>query len=97
VEQTEEVANELCEMINEFRDCVSTNLRDLGCAKNIEMDIRVEETSTPVYSKPYRTTEKERSEIKEILNEWREAGIITDTQSPYASPVLLVKKKTSES
>ncbi|XP_046602593.1 uncharacterized protein LOC124296600 [Neodiprion lecontei] len=96
-EQPKEVVQELCELINEYRDCVSTNLFDLGCAKNVEMEIQVNEGSKPVCSKPYRTSEKERCETKEMLREWREAGIITDTQSPYASPVLLVKKKSGDS
>lgn len=34
---------------------------------------------------------------RDILSDWRKEGIITDTQSPYASPVLLVKNKTGES
>nr|AKD28027.1 pol polyprotein [Glypta fumiferanae] len=96
-EQPESVKRELHELINEYRDCVSTSLQDLGCATDIEMDIQVSDTATPVFSKPYRATEKERGEIKQILGEWRDAGIVTDTQSPYASPVLLVKKKTGES
>ncbi|GBN28772.1 Transposon Ty3-G Gag-Pol polyprotein [Araneus ventricosus] len=38
----------------------------------------------------------ERAAIKEIVRESRENGIVSDTRSPYASPVLLVKKKTGE-
>lgn len=96
-EQPDSVAADLCNVMNKYRDCVSTNLHDLGCATNVEMDIQVSEASKPVFSKPYRTSERERSEIRTILGEWREAGIITDTKSEYASPVLLVKKKNGES
>ncbi|GBN93176.1 Transposon Ty3-G Gag-Pol polyprotein [Araneus ventricosus] len=30
------------------------------------------------------------------MREWKENGIVSDTRSPYASSVLLVKKKTVE-
>ncbi|KAK9675083.1 Reverse transcriptase (RNA-dependent DNA polymerase), partial [Popillia japonica] len=39
----------------------------------------------------------ERDEISKIITEWKKAGIVTETKSPYASPVLLVKKKNGES
>ncbi|GBL88575.1 Transposon Ty3-G Gag-Pol polyprotein [Araneus ventricosus] len=60
------------------------------------MDIKEVEGSKPVYMKPYKTNAPERAAIKEIVREWKENGIVSDTRSPYASPVLLVKKKTGE-
>jgi hypothetical protein len=38
----------------------------------------------------------ERETISRIVMEWKDAGIITETKSPYASPVLLVSKKNGE-
>lgn len=84
-------------MLREFRDCVATGLHDLGRAKHVEMDIKVKPGSGPVSGKPYRATDKERGEIRDIIDEWKGAGIVTETQSAYASPVLLVRKKTGES
>ncbi|GBN45578.1 Retrovirus-related Pol polyprotein from transposon 297 [Araneus ventricosus] len=60
------------------------------------MNIKEVEGSKPVCMKPYKTNAPERATIKEIVREWRENGIESDTRSPYASPVLLVKKKTGE-
>ncbi|KAK9679868.1 hypothetical protein QE152_g39654 [Popillia japonica] len=54
------------------------------------------ERSTPVSSKPYRVTNEERHKIGEIVREWKDAGLVTETSSPYASPVLLVKKKNGD-
>lgn len=34
--------------------------------------------------------------MKKIVKEWRGQGIITETVSPFASPVLLVRKKSGE-
>lgn len=60
------------------------------------MEIKEEPGSAPVASRPYRTSLEECNSIKQIVNEWREQGIVTDTRPPYASPVLLVKKKNGE-
>lgn len=34
----------------------------------------------------------QREKIKTIVDEWKDLGIVTHTNSAYASPVLLVKK-----
>ncbi|KAL1467563.1 hypothetical protein MTO96_042079 [Rhipicephalus appendiculatus] len=52
--------------------------------------------STPVSCKPYTTNTEERKAIQEIVKEWKATAIVTETSSPYARPVLLVKKKNGE-
>jgi hypothetical protein len=42
---------------------------------------------------PYRFSISEREEIRKIILELLDAGIIRESSSPYASPVLLVRKK----
>lgn len=56
------------------------------------MEIMEEQNSKPVSMKPYRTSEQERRHIAEIIEEWVKSGIISETRSPYASPVILVNK-----
>jgi len=85
---------ELVKLLNEFRTCFAFNLTELGCIDVIQMDI--EDDGKPVVSKPYRTSASERNTISRIVQEWKDAGIVTETTSPYASPVLLVKKKDGE-
>lgn len=46
--------------------------------------------------KPYKTSPTDRRKIAEILQEWKQAGIVSDSASPYASPVLLVDKANGE-
>lgn len=41
-------------------------------------------------------SEYSRMTIKQIVTEWKKHGIVSETDSPYASPVLLVTKKTWE-
>ncbi|XP_035228229.1 uncharacterized protein LOC118200375 [Stegodyphus dumicola] len=84
---------DILKLVNEFRDCFALNLSELGCTNVIKMDIKEIDGSRPVSSRPYKTNAAERNAIKEIVKEWKDNGIVSETRSPYASPVLLVKKK----
>lgn len=50
----------------------------------------------PVVYRPYRISYKEREQVRGIIDELKEADIVEDSESPYASPILLVKKKTGD-
>jgi len=89
---SESERKELLQLINQYRDVFAKSLTDIGCTPLLEMDITEVTGSAPVRQKPYRTSPSDRRAIAEILNNWRSAGIISDSTSPYASPVLLVDK-----
>lgn len=95
-EVTHEQKTELWNILNRHREVIAKNIHEIGKTDLIEMDIEEKPESRPVMCKPYKTTQEEREKIREIVGEWKEAGIVTETNSPYASPVLLVKKKTGE-
>lgn len=61
------------------------------------MDIQIKSDTTPIYCRQYKVAKAEREEIRNIVKEWKDAGIVRKTTSPYASPVLLVKKKNGKS
>lgn len=88
---------ELVSLINEYRVCVAQNIFEIGRSNLIEMDIQLKPGSIPVCQRPYRTNRHERETISKIVGEWKEAGLVRETTSPYASPVLLVTKKNGES
>lgn len=94
LEKTEVCA--LVEIVNEFRNCFALSMDELGCTNVTQMNIQEKEGSTPVCSKAYRATTKEREEIAKIIGEYKKYGLVKETRSPYASPVLLVRKKTGE-
>lgn len=90
-----EQKQQLLNIINEFRDCFAINLAELGNCNISTMEINLHDPSPVVY-RPYRLSHKEREYVKEHVSELKQYGIIRDSESPYASPIILVKKKTGE-
>ena len=93
---SEEQRRELITMIKEYRICVAQNIEDLVKTDLIKMDISVKPGSVSVAGRPYRVNITEREEIRRIVGDWKRVGIVRETSSPYASPVVLVKKKNGE-
>ncbi|CAI6350091.1 unnamed protein product [Macrosiphum euphorbiae] len=91
---SQEEVNDLVTLLNKYRCCFAFNLGELGCTTVIQMDIV--DDGQPVVCKPYRASASERDTISRIVREWKDAGIVKETSSPYASPVLLVSKKDGD-
>lgn len=53
-------------------------------------------TDEPVRFRPYRLSFADREHTKVVIEELKQAGIVVDSNSDYASPILLVRKKTGE-
>lgn len=49
--------------------------------------------AVPVNARLYHDSPQHKSEIEKQVRQLLEAGLITHSHSPFASPVLLVKKK----
>ncbi|CAH2216929.1 jg27676, partial [Pararge aegeria aegeria] len=71
------------------------SLKDLGYTNATEMTIELED-SEPVVYRPYRMSYSERCQVRDMVQEMIESGIVRESSSPYASPVVLVKKKTGD-
>jgi hypothetical protein len=87
--------SEVLTLINEFRDCFASNTKELGRAEAFDMHIRLND-DVPVTYRPYRLAYSERTMVRDIVQDLLDNGIVRESESPYSSPVLLVKKKSGE-
>lgn len=57
-----------------------------------KMSIKVTD-STPIAYRPYKLSHSEKLKVREIVRDLKDKGIIRESNSEYASPIILVKKK----
>ena len=81
---------QLCE---EFEDIFSKDSTDIGKTSLITMDIDTGD-SPPVCQKPYILPLKHREWVQKELETLERAGVIVRSISPWASPIVIVPKKT---
>ena len=84
--------NRLIELLNRYKDVTASTMAQLGKTTLTTFDIQEYEGSHPVRCKPYRLSLAERPGLQAIIDQLEEADMIEPSSSPYASPVLLVKK-----
>lgn len=88
---TQKERSSLESLLKEYESCFSGDGMELGNCE-IEMTIKLTENKVINY-KPYRISFHERDIVRQIVDDLLKAGIVEPSTSPYASPVLLVKKK----
>lgn len=76
--------------------CLPKNVKKLECTDVKELNLFEKANSTLVICYSYKISQVDRNHIAEIMKQWKESGIITETCSLYASPVLLVNKSTDD-
>ncbi len=85
----------LNELLNKYRDIFASYEGDLGYTEVIKHQIPLLQDK-PV-AQPYRRLPPSHySAVKAHLNDLLKKGIITTSTSPYAAPIVVVKKKSGE-
>ena len=83
---------QVCNLLNEFQDVFSKDKNDIGQTSVTEHYILTGD-APPIKQRPRRTPmafkDDEEKEIKNML----ERGIIKESTSPWAAPIVLVRKK----
>lgn len=92
----EKLKNLFKETLLEFSDVFSKTPKYMGKTNLVEHKIDVGDAK-PIKSKAYRVSQKEKNIIDRQIAEMEKYDIIRPSQSPWASPVVLVKKKSGES
>lgn len=87
--------DQLLELLNRFRACFAFSLAELGKTTAGEMTIKLND-DVPVVYRPYRLAIKEKEIVREMVDEMMQNDIVRPSTSAYASPIVLVRKKTGE-
>lgn len=92
---TDQQKESLIVLLDKYKSCFSSGLKDLGFTTETEMVIQLDDPDPVVY-RPYRLSFTERQLVQDMINEMLDSGIIRESNSPYASPIVLVNKKSGE-
>lgn len=83
------------ELILEFKDRLSNSLATMGKTEAAKLEIKLT-TQEPIACSPHRMPTTEKNILRGIIDELLSNNIVRESTSSYASPVLLVKKKTGD-
>ena len=89
--KTQEVFDKLCE---KYDNIISKNSGDIGKTMLVEMEIDTK-NHPPIASKPYTLPLKHYDWVQKKIETLEKAGIIERSISPWASPVVIVPKKST--
>lgn len=79
----------------ERSDVFSTHEFDVGCSKSTQHTIKTSEDK-PFRERSRRLPPADLEALRQHLSELKKAGIITESRSPYASPIVVVRKKNGK-
>lgn len=85
----------LISLLEEFKDRFSWNKDQIGRTNLCELSISLIDNN-PIHQHLYRVSHQEREIIKNQVEEMMRRGVIRESNSAYASPVVLVRKKNDE-
>lgn len=88
----EQQLTQLKSSIAEYRDVFSVTPEELGCTGLVQHRIDTGD-SPPIRQRPYCVSESQRGIIEENVTDMLNRGIIQPSTSPWASLIILVKKK----
>lgn len=93
-EVSPEYRDQLEELCNDFESIFSKDSSDIGETPLITMDIDTG-SSPPISQRPYTLALKHAEWVKKELEILENAGIIERSISPWASPIVIVPKRTA--
>ena len=84
---------QFADLCKEYDDIFSKDSADIGRTPIIMMDIDTGD-SPPISQRPYNLPLKHADWVQKELDTLEKAGVITRSVSPWASPIVIVPKKT---
>ncbi|XP_031745972.1 uncharacterized protein LOC116406393 [Cucumis sativus] len=92
IEEVLAVDEAVSDVLKKFED-VFTWPETLPPRRSIEHHIYLKQGTDPVNVRPYRYGYQQKAEMERLVEEMLSSGVIRPSNSPYSSPVLLVRKK----
>lgn len=89
---TDQDKEKLFQLLRRFKHCFASDLTELGCTDVTEMQIELN-SDRPVVYRPYRLSHQEREKVRDMVDDMLDAGVIRESISNYASPIILVRKR----
>lgn len=80
-------------MLRGLSGCFASSDSDMGLSNLVQHSIDTADHK-PSHQAPYRSRWKEQEITQTQIRQMRSAGIIEPSGSPWAAPVVLVRKKT---
>ena len=93
IEQDESQEEEIQELLQKYEKVFQNIPMQLPPERSIEHIIEVKPGSNLVKVKPYRYPHHQKTEIERLVQDLLNCGVITKSRSPYATLVVLVRKK----
>ena len=90
---TEKERNQFKQLCEEFTEVFSKSSEDIGRTPLVTMEIETRD-SPPVSQKPYNLALKHVEWVQKELQILEKAGVIERSISPWASPIVIVSKKS---
>ena len=79
-------------MFEKYQCILAKNDFDLGCATDVTHHIDTGE-NMPIRLRPIRWSKSSKEVVSKEIKELLDRGMLIPTKSPWASPILIVKKK----
>ena len=96
--QDKEISGDICqrfeELCEEYGQAFSKHNEDIGRTKLVKIDVDTGD-SQPVSSRPYTLPLKHYEWVQKEIKSLEHVGIITKSMSSWASPIVIVPKKSS--
>ena len=83
---------QLRDMLDRNADLFAESDCDLGCTDRVKAKIDTGDHN-PIKQNPYRLPFSQRQLVQEHIDKMLQAGVISPSQSPWASPIVIVDKK----
>jgi hypothetical protein len=89
---TDEQKQNLVNLINKYRLSFSMSSEDLGKLHGFRFSLPTHDESKSSHQPPRPIPIHVRDQVEKEINEWKALGIITETQSDYNIPLIILKK-----